>query len=53
MSKTSTTKWIAAAFETLTTEHPVHCKQWILDDKWIDVIRTNYFAPPSRRKKKS
>jgi hypothetical protein len=51
MSKTSTTKWMAnAAFETLATEHPVCRNRWIPDDKWIDVINTNYFTPPSKEK---
>ena len=49
-SKTSKTKWVAAAFETLTTKRPEHRDRWILDDKWVDVIRTNYFAPPSKEK---
>jgi hypothetical protein len=50
MSKTSKTKWMmAAAFETLAAKHPEH-RDWILDDKWIDVIRNNCFAPPSKKK---
>jgi hypothetical protein len=50
MSKTSTTKWMATAFETLSKKHPEHRDPWISDDKWVDVIRANYFAPPSKEK---
>jgi hypothetical protein len=52
MSKTSTTKWMATAFETLTTKYPAYRNRWISDDKWIDIIRTNYFTPPSKEKEK-
>jgi hypothetical protein len=38
------------AFETLATKHPECRDRWILDDKWVDVIRTNYFTPPSKEK---
>ena len=50
MSKTSTTKWMAAAFETLATKYPEHRDQWISEDKWVDIIHTNYFTPPSKEK---
>ena len=41
---------MAMAFETLTTKYPEYCNRWILDDKWIDIIRTNCFTPPSKEK---
>jgi hypothetical protein len=50
MSNTSTTKWMATAFETLAKKHPEHRDRWISDDKWVDIIRINYIAPPSKEK---
>ena len=50
MSKTSTAKWMATAFEMLTTKYPEYCNRWISDDKWIDIIQTYYFTPPSKEK---
>ena len=38
------------AFETLTMKYPEYRNRWISDDKWIDIIRTNYFTPPSKEK---
>jgi hypothetical protein len=52
MSKTPKTKWMAAAFKMLPMKHPEHCNQWILDDKWIDIILTNCFTSPSKEKEK-
>jgi hypothetical protein len=52
MSKTSATKWMAAAFETLATKHSEHRNQWILDDNWIEIIRNNCITEPSKEKEK-
>jgi hypothetical protein len=48
MSRTSKTK----AFETLTTRFPQYRNRWISDDKWLEIIRNNYFAAPSKEKEK-
>jgi hypothetical protein len=50
MSKTSKTKWMVTAFEKLTMKYPEYRDRWISDDKWVDIIRTNYFTPPSKEK---
>jgi hypothetical protein len=41
---------MATAFEMLAKKHPEHRDRWISDDKWVDIIRANYFAPPSKEK---
>jgi hypothetical protein len=51
-SKTSATKWMATAFETLATKHPEHRNRWISDDNWIEIIRNNCVAEPSKEKEK-
>jgi hypothetical protein len=52
MSRTSKTKWMAAAFETLTTKFPQCRTRWISDDKWFEIIRNNCFAETSKEKEK-
>ena len=50
MSKTSTTKWMATAFETLAKKYPECRDRWILDDKWVEIIRSNRVDESSKEK---
>jgi hypothetical protein len=49
-SRTSATKWMTAAFETPTTDFSERCNRWILDDKWVEIIRSNRVDEPSKEK---
>ena len=44
------TEWMATAYKTLTSNYSEYRNRWILDDKWMEIIRNNYIENPSKEK---
>jgi len=41
---------MAMAYKSLTSKYPEYRNRWILDDKWMEIIRNNYIDNPSKEK---
>ena len=44
------TKWMATAYEQLTSTYPEYRNPWISDEKWIEIIRNNYIENASKER---